>query len=59
MVSGRKLHSQKDQAPQLAKYSTDMMIMNQKHRAILYYRLKQIDYNGEFEYSNEVEVLIG
>ena len=30
-----------------------------KAPAILYYRLKQIDYNGEFEYSNEVEVLLG
>ena len=30
-----------------------------KAPCILYYRLKQIDYNGEFEYSNEVEVLLG
>ncbi|MCA0389641.1 MAG: hypothetical protein LCH52_14215 [Bacteroidetes bacterium] len=30
-----------------------------KAPAILYYRLKQIDYNGQFEYSKEVEVLLG
>jgi hypothetical protein len=30
-----------------------------KAPAILYYRLKQIDYNGEFHYSKEVEVIYG
>jgi len=32
MVSGRKLHSQKDQVPRPIRFSTDMMTMNQKHR---------------------------
>jgi photosystem II stability/assembly factor-like uncharacterized protein len=30
-----------------------------KAPAILYYRLKQIDYNGDFHYSKEVEVIYG
>ncbi|MBK7868480.1 MAG: T9SS type A sorting domain-containing protein [Ignavibacteriales bacterium] len=30
-----------------------------KAPCILYYRLKQIDYNGTFEYSKEVEVIFG
>ncbi|GMU90785.1 MAG: hypothetical protein AMXMBFR49_29900 [Chlorobiota bacterium] len=30
-----------------------------KAPAILYYRLKQIDYDGRFSYSNEVEVILG
>jgi hypothetical protein len=59
MEIGRKSHSQKDPAHQPARYSTVMMTTSQKLPSILYYRLKQIDYNGEFEYSNEVEVLLG
>jgi hypothetical protein len=59
MEIGRKLVSQKDHGTSTQNLLHIMMIYEPKAPAILYYRLKQIDYNGEFEYSNEVEVLLG
>ena len=38
-------------------YTFDDLTLSEQ--GFIYYRLKQIDYNGEFEYSNEVEVLLG
>jgi hypothetical protein len=59
MAIGRKLVFQKVTERQHKKSITTFDDLTLSEQGFIYYRLKQIDYNGDFHYSKEVEVIYG